>query len=440
MTELQKMCVAEVPSSLKPDNAISWMQLGNQLDIADFKAQCEEIIAGHLAEISSHRDFLAMTHAEVKDCLSGVSNSESAHEDDDVLQAAMHWVCQDTEDRVTHLESLLKEIQLDNCSQKAIFNVLKTHRRTVVANINAYDLLTDALQQITTKEAPKLSSESKVKVKEMLVVIGGQVKEQVSPVCWYLDSANKIVELCKIPFEDLKCRHSICETPEGFVITGGQDSKLCMSYNVETKAWSKLQKLRAKRYGHGSICISRVLFVFGGQIAGLESKSVDCLALDDGKWQKGPELLVSVYWPRVTQINGTIFLFDSFRTKQLLELDSETNTWVRRASPPPGVDDAVSMSCLNGQLFLAGGRQGHGCVSLWYNPVTNSWSKGQQPLQNHCYGSLVLHDSNVILLGGKTDEVEELCIKTGAWSVSNIKLPSALFFHQALVLNIPQYE
>ena len=89
MTELQKMCVAEVPSTLKPDNAISWMQLGNQLDIADFKAQCEEIIAGHLAEISFHRDFLAMTHAEVKDCLSGVSKSETAHDDDDVLRAAI---------------------------------------------------------------------------------------------------------------------------------------------------------------------------------------------------------------------------------------------------------------------------------------------------------------------------------------------------------------
>ena len=111
MTELQTMCVAEVPSTLKPDNVISWMQLGSQLDIADFKAQCEKIIAGHLAEISSHRDFLAMTHAEVKDCLSGVSKSETPHDDDDVLKAAMHWVSQDTENRPTHLENLLEEVK-----------------------------------------------------------------------------------------------------------------------------------------------------------------------------------------------------------------------------------------------------------------------------------------------------------------------------------------
>ena len=124
MTELQKMCITEIPAI--PEKAISLMQLAKQSDITDFKARCEEVIASHLAEISSHRDFLAMTHAEVKECLSGVSKSETAHDDDDVLHAAMKWTSQDIEGRLTHLEDLLKEIQLENCSQRAIFDVLKT--------------------------------------------------------------------------------------------------------------------------------------------------------------------------------------------------------------------------------------------------------------------------------------------------------------------------
>ena len=247
MTELHKMCVPEVPSTLKPDNAISWMQLGNQLHIADFKAQCEEIIAGHLAEISSHSDFLAMTDAEVKDCLSGVSKSETAHDDDDVLRAAMQWTSQDTEDRLTHLENLLKEIQLENCSQKAVVDVMKIHRRMVVANIEVYDLLTNALQQITTGDTENLSQKFKAKVREMLVIIGGQVDDEVSPVCWYLDRSNQIMELCKIPYNDLARYHSVCATPDGFTITGGEDSDLCIMYNADTKSWSKLQNLRAKR-------------------------------------------------------------------------------------------------------------------------------------------------------------------------------------------------
>ena len=263
MAELQKMCVAEVPSTLKPDNAISWMQLGNQLDLVDIRTHCEQIIAGHLAEISSHHEFLAMTHAEVKDCLSGISKSETTHDDDEVLKAAMHWVNEDNEERLAHLENLLKEIRLWNCSHQAITDVMKTYKTPIIASTNVYELLIEALQQIATKEFEKLSPKSKAKTEEMLVIIGGQVDSQVSRVCWHLHSSNQFAELCKIPFNGLACYHSICAIPSGFTITGGQNSDLCIMYNAMTKSWSKLQNLRVKRNSHASICIAGVLFVFG---------------------------------------------------------------------------------------------------------------------------------------------------------------------------------
>ena len=437
MTELQKMCIAEVPSTLEPNNAISWMQLGSQLDIADFKAQCEEIIAGHLAEISSHRDFLAMTHAEVKDCLSFVSKSETAHDDNDVLKAAMHWVSQDTEDRLTHLENLLQEIQLEKCSQEAVFDIMKTYETPIVGSTGVYKLLVEALHQITTKEFEILSLKSKAKAQELLVIIGGEVDAHVSRVCWHLDSSNQFVELCKIPFNHLSCSHSICATPVGFSITGGRNSGLCIMYNATTKSWSKLQDLRATRYGHASICINGLLFVFGGTIAGQISKSVDCLALKDGQWRDGPELPIAVYLPRVAQIKGIIYLLNLHGAQQLLKLDPESNTWVSQGSPPGGDFSFASMTSASNQLCIAGGIF-HRCV--WYNPSTNSGCIGQQPLTKHRYGTLIHHSNKIILLGGKTNDVEELCTETGTWSVSNIKLPVALANHQGLVLDIPLQE
>ena len=80
----------------------------------------------------------------------------------------------------------------------------------------------------------------------MLVIIGGEVDRQVSPVCWYLDSSNQIVELCKIPYCDLGREHSICTTPVGFAITGGVDSNHCFMYNAQTESWSKLQNIASK--------------------------------------------------------------------------------------------------------------------------------------------------------------------------------------------------
>ena len=432
MTELQTMCVAEVPSTLKPDNVISWMQFGNELDIADFKAQCEEIIAGHLAEIASHRDFLAMNYTEVGDCLSGVSKSETAHDEDDIVKAAMQWVSQDTEDRVTHMENLLKGIKLENCSHTALLDIMKTYKTPIVASMNVYERLIEALQQIT-KDFTNFPPKFKSNVKEMLVIIGGQVSEKVSPTCYYLDSSNQIVELCKIPFFDLGVRHSVCAIPGGFAITGGEDSNLCIMYITATKSWTRLQKLRRKRYAHGSICIRGVIFLCGGQISDNHSQSVDCLALEDGRWQNGPELPMGVYLPRVAQIKDIIYLLDSQNSKQLVQLNPESNAWVRRAMPPNEVCYEVSMTSVNDMLCMAG-KQGDDRICAWYNPATDAWSKGQQPLLSHCGGALIHHNNKVILLGGRTDEVEELNIETGKWSVSSIKLPAPLYLPHSLVL------
>ena len=131
------------------------------------------------------------------------------------------------------------------------------------------------------------------------------------------------------------------------------------------------------------MCITGVLFVLGGDIAKQGSKSVDCLALDGGKWENGPELPVAVFLPSVAQIKGIIYLLDSFETKQLLKLDPEKKAWVRQASPPNYEDQSVSMTTVKDQLCVAGG---HEPVCLWYNPAVDAWIKGQQPLMNHIVG------------------------------------------------------
>ena len=50
-----------------PDNAISWMKLGNELHMEDIKAQCQQIMVHNFTEITKQLDFLAMNIAEVQD-------------------------------------------------------------------------------------------------------------------------------------------------------------------------------------------------------------------------------------------------------------------------------------------------------------------------------------------------------------------------------------
>ena len=230
----------------------------------------------------------------------------------------------------------------------------------------------------------------------------------------------------------------------GFAITGGKDSDVCMIFNASTMSWSTLQRMLTKKYKHGSLCLKNVLYVIGGRSDGIKSTSVHYLLLNDGNWQRGVDLPTAVEWPKVAGIKDTAYLLDAESSKQLLKLDLERKMWHRLASLP--VDDqcnGVSMTVVNDKLCVAGGRPNKICA--WYSTATNSWSIGQVPGSPHYYGSLLVHDNTLLILGGSNhyygnDAVEELNLAHGCWSTSNIKMPASLTFHHAMVLDVPQQD
>ena len=433
--KLKDMCVDQVPTVLGPENVISWSKLGNQLDLAEVASNCSKMMVSCFAEISQQQDFLVMDFVEVQAYFNEVVGSDTDR--NKVLLAVMRWVSNDTANRHTHLETLLCQVQLDNCSLQVLLDVQETYATIIGPNINAFVKLTKALKQIAT---PKPT--------QVLTIIGGQIVSNVNLVCWRLNKAKRFIEDCKIPFDALAKWHSVCEIPLGFAITGGENSDLCIMFTAAMKSWSSLKNLLTKRSSHGSICISKVLFVFGGGLAGNtdgSSKSVDYLALEDGTWKSGPDIPVDVRYPKVAEITGSAYLLDE-ETRQLNQLDVTTSmegkVWNKRASLPGDGDcEGVSMISMNHQLCVAGGR---GRMTAWYSPATDTWSIGQQTIQEHWYGPLVFHDNVLFLLGGSyktthgANDIEQLSMENGSWAVSDMKMPEKLMLQHALVLYIPQ--
>ena len=268
---------------------------------------------------------------------------------------------------------------------------------------------------------------------------------EASRVCWSLNRTKPYLQNSVIShLNDLdRESHSACKCPQGFIITGGVDSDLCIMYIAATKSWTKLKKLLRKRARHGSIYVNGVLYVFGGLLSESfsdwgKSNSLDCLA--DGTWQCGPNVPIAVEFPKVADINGKVFLLDG-NTNQLLQLSTDINVWNRCASFPGDRADGASMISVNDQLFLAGG---YAKVCAWYTPRTNTWCLNQKPWEGHNHGSLVYHDNTIFLLGGAwmfwgTDAVEEYS-ENGTWSVSNIKMFQSTWGHHAFVLNMPHED
>ena len=259
------------------------------------------------------------------------------------------------------------------------------------------------------------------------------MNDEVNKVCYKLDQSKQMVKLCDIPV-DLKQRHSICETNVGFALTGGESSDLCMMFIASSKFWVRLQNMIRKRYSHGSICVRDVLYVIAGWESNNKAKSVHYLEIKRGSWQHGPDLPCVMVWPNVASVNDRIYVLNP-ETRQFWGLDFDRNMWVEKASFPTQCI-GTRMASVNGQLLVAGGLER---LCAWYTPGTNTWCQGQQPNVPHSYGSLAHCNDKILLLGGiDRDEVEELIIEDGSWSVTDINMPAKLYLHFALMLDIPQ--
>ena len=283
--------------------------------------------------------------------------------------------------------------------------------------------------------------------KPTIMVIGGEVDKELSPVCWSLTESDQFEEFCEISSVDFKHKHSICKTPQGFVITGGVNSDLCMMFLAASRSWIRMQNMPNKRYAHGSICVKGLLLVCGG-LRWLNGSSssvyccVDFLVIKGGaSWQKGPDLPTAVSYPKVSNIDESVYLLDE-ATKELLHLDITNKIWTERASlPVEGFCYGVSMTSTKDKLCVAGGRKK---VCALYDPTTDVWTPIKQPMCMHFYGTLVSHNNKFLLLGGSysdgTDEVEEYSVEDDAWSVCAYKMPAKLILHHGLLLDLPAHH
>ena len=290
------------------------------------------------------------------------------------------------------------------------------------------------------KTLADIALEISTKMTDTVVIVGGQEGETVSDVCWKVDQSEAIVQFCDIPIADLETRCSVCKLPQGFVITGGADSCLCIMFIASTKSWVRLQDILEERQCHGSVCVNEVLYVLGGYLGedNQHSNSVDSMVIKNGNWESGPNLPLVVKFPKVSNCHESVYLLDAEGSKKLFHLDVTIDVWHELAPLP--VEQGcygISMTSANSRLLVAGGEN---MICAWFSMDTNTWSTGKQPLREHDYGSLAHFNGKFLLLGGYfeggTDEAEMYDIEEGNWTLCTYKMPRKRRLHHALLLKV----
>ena len=420
LLELRERCLRQAPYAIKPNNAISWHKLADNLDIDELKTRCSELLSSSLADVSNESEFLELSFTEVSSCISGAQ--ETGADTDDLLEATTNWVAHKQKSRQDHIIDMLEKIDLTRCSVECLDMEMDKHKDLLYAQPAALGKLTKSLTQISTQPSGNIRKKRNKRGSMIIVIPGHDDYDYAYRDCWHLDKSMNFMDLCKLAFSS--CWHSVCQIPGGFVVTGGKEHNLCAMFILSTKSWKQLHPLPDERYCHGSIFMKGKIFLFGSWNGGAGSSSVISLDLEGGKWNHEPDISISVRHPEVACVDSSIFLFDSEESEQLLHLDMMTKTWSTKSKPPQQDYQGARMISVNGRLLISIDKH---TALVQYNPFTDTWTIGNAPTLEHFFGALVHHGQKVYLIGGENeDRVEEYDLDTKTWSVCSMRLPQKL--------------
>lgn len=457
--ELLGLCIQEAPKYIQAANALSWMKHIKELGLEALRSVCEKVLISGFVEISKQGEFLELPDGELREYFTQVL--ESKHERDELLQAVMRWTNYNPKPRAQYLESYLQDLQLQLCSPQAIAEVMEAFAALILSDANIYSLLVGHLKRMLTpgRAKPKLllvGGHHAFTTNENRKIGYGEVNHDV----WLLNDNKKFEKCCRIPFK-LSAWHSVCSSPQGFVLSGGLNSARCIKYVASSNSWAVPPQLPHKRHKHGSVVVDGAIYILGGlfwdanareskdresgarvyKAKGSVAESVIFLAPGSDRWEEGPALPAAdakVPCPKVAAIGHRIYLLN-VTTHNFLQLDLKTKQWNMLSRLHGGGNyHGCSMLAAHGILYVAGGFDG---IFAKYQPSLESWETYRlQQKTVHWYGALACQDSALLLFGGSdgdcrsSDAVEEVDI--GSTTSSKVQMPASLWNHVAVEVDL----
>ena len=425
MDELKQMCIEQASPLIEPNNVIGWFKLSDKMNLTELLDQCSSMMISQLHQIKSAQEFLDMSISELNSYFSEAKRNDV--DPDDVVGATLDWVDSDIPNRTDVTEDLLKTIPMEKCSLQCLEEETEKHAAIMDSNFNVNKLMRNSMKLIT-EQSPVRKKRSLKLTKPYFVLVGGHNEDGIcNSQSWFLDPSSPISKFVTTPSEFNHVGNSICKSPEGFVVSGGQGSDICAMFNIKKSCWKMLTNLAHKRHAHGSTYVNKSLYVFSGFIDDCYqcSKSIEYLDEDDGEWKIGPDMPRPMNYPSLISTGDGVFALDSNDGK-LFKLDIASKYWSYHGGPPGGKYDGLRMIQIGDQLMVLGGYENP--VMAWYTPSTDTWALGSKPQLKHYFGAVLHHKSTIMLVGGHQQrKVESYDMNTGVWSICDWKMPLGFF-------------
>ena len=417
MPKLLDLCEAKITSMLNASNCFSWLRLTDSLQLKSVLPQVQKMMR------TSYRDIILTEEFQTLDMTELVHYFTDAREhgihSDELLSGVIAWVERDTENRPTHMQELFTVVSVGKCSEKCIVKTMEEHAELLDKQHNVYKLL---LSEVLNNQISKVLGEGKT-----VIILGGQSHSNcVNTDCWILQD-DKMIPFSKISGDfEVKLYHSVCQIPDGLMITGGNNTDLCLVFRISLKSWVKEKPLPNIRDRHASCFNGGKVFLIGGYTGVSLTCTVDIMDLKSSTWSDGPSFPKTCNIPKVVALNKALYVLLS-GTCEMYRLDTNKMSWSAK-SPLPQSSNGCSLAASGGRIFAAGGESRINCM---YIPTTNMWCCLTGPTLNERHGSLVYYQQKLYLFGGCSRDnplrdVEEYDITADKWSLTKWKLPMPL--------------
>ena len=194
---------------------------------------------------------------------------------EDLLHGVLQWTKHAAQTRSTYMAELFTVAHIGKCNEQFILKMMDDNAELLSEEQNTYKaILSDVLK------APKPAQLGHCK---SVLVIGGQSASDTPNTRAWILKDNRIVKFHETD-EEIQRYHSICQLPCGaLMLTGGENSDLCMVFILSMKLWVKQQDLLSYRSFHGSAYSCGRVFLISGVTdqSGMPGPSVDFMNLED---------------------------------------------------------------------------------------------------------------------------------------------------------------
>ena len=449
---LKSCCEDFIVEHVDTQNCVGFYRFATLYRLDKLQKKAKQLICADFKTVASNAEFKELTCSEVVEHIQ--YDDVRVESEDVVFEAVLNWFRHDIENRKSSLETIFEHVRLPYCSSNCLWRTkdirdLLTPKCTEYIH-EAMAFQTDAVHHhgiYSTRTVPRTN----FRKKSCLLVVGGLTvvdgKQVNDNHCQYYNEATSCWESLMSPPSSVGRLYSVCHVDGGLLLTGGRMINVqnkCWLYNMVTKQWEAMPPLITARSYHSSVLMGECAYVVGGKGDGEKVlESFECLNLNRRQWTAMPDMPQAVFASMVASYDNNVFVFGGRDSSDddlvCSHVFNTTQSQWSTLSDMPDVCSIGAAVTLNDCMFVVGG---FGCTCLEYSPALDTWTRLNEPDQDHGHAPAVVWRGKILVAGGNGANQESIGSEqydplTNTWSEANIALPKApLLCHCMFVVDL----